>query len=140
MKIISMILTGLLAVAGIVIGGVNMIGGLAGFAAFSDAGSLGAIEQAAGYPVIDNSTRFLGGVFVGVGLGFAYCLKEMSEKILLLRFLLLGIFIGGIARVIGWAELGMIDSSTIPPTIVELVFPPAILLLLHFSTQKERRA
>ena len=63
-----------------------------------------------------------------MGIGFAYCITDLQNKLLLFRFLLLGIFIGGIARVISWVELGVIDA-TILPTIIELVFPPVMLFL-----------
>ena len=137
MNIVLKILTGLLAIAGLVIGTANMLGGLVGFAEFSGSGSLGPVEQSAAYAVMDNSTRFLGGIFLGVGIGFVYCLKDLDDKLVLFRFLLLAIFIGGIARVIGWVEMGSITEGTIAPTVIELVFPAVMLALQHMLSRSK---
>ena len=133
------VMTTLLAIAGIVVGSANLLGGLVGFAEFSDSGSLGSIEQAAGYAVIDNSSRFLGGIFLGVGLGFLYCLFDLRNKLPLFHILLLAIFIGGIGRMVGWAELGEITAGTIAPTVIELVFPPIMIALARFTPSSENR-
>lgn len=136
MRILLIIMTGILAAAGLVLSTAHVLFGVIGFAEFAGGGTLGELGQESGYPLLDNTTRFLSGIFVATGVGFAYCITDLQNKLLLFRFLLLGIFIGGIARVIGWAELGVIDA-TIPATIIELVFPPVMLALQHHIGLKE---
>jgi len=121
-------MTGILMIAGIVIGAAHVMGGLVGYADFSGNGDLGNIAESAGYLYHDNASRFLGGIFLGVGLGFAYCLYELESKIQLFYFLLLCIFIGGVARIVGWIELGLVEA-TIAATVIELVFPPIMIIL-----------
>ena len=77
-----------------------MFGGLLGYAEFVGNGSLGNVAQSPGYAYADNGSRFLGGLFFSIGLGFAYCLSDLQSKLLLFRFLLLSLFICGIARMI----------------------------------------
>ncbi len=123
-----MLMTAVLALAGLVIGLAHVFGGLVGYADFTGNGDLGNIVEAEGYHYHDNASRFLGGIFLTVGLGFAYCLFGLDSKIQLFRFLLLCIFIGGLARIIGWFDLGLAES-TIAATVIEVVFPPLMLLL-----------
>ena len=104
MRILLIIMTGLLAAAGLFIGTAHVLGGVIGFAEFTGSGALGDLGQAPGYPLLDNTHRFLAGIFVATGIGFAYCLTDLQNKLLLFRFLLLGIFIGGIAPVISWVS------------------------------------
>jgi hypothetical protein len=127
MRIILMIMTALLTIAGVGLGAVVVMGGAVGYADFSAVGDLGDIGAAAGFPNVDSEMRFLGGVWLAAGLGFAYCLFRRQDA--LFAFLLLGVFIGGIARVLGWQELGVIEG-TIPATAIELIFPP-VMYFLH---------
>ena len=122
------LLTATLMLAGLVIGLAHVFGGLIGYADFAGNGDLGKIAESTGYLYHDNASRFLGGIFFTLGLGFGYCLYELESKIQLFHFLLLCIFFGGLARVVGWVNMGLIES-TIAATIIELVFPPVMLIL-----------
>lgn len=128
MRFILVLMTAILALAGLVIGGAHVIGGLAGYAKFAGNGDLGNIVDASGYLYHDSVSRFLGGIFFTVGLGFVYCLFNLEFKVQLFRFLLLCIFVGGVGRVVGWLYLGFAEA-TIAATAIELIFPPVMLLL-----------
>jgi hypothetical protein len=128
MRYVLMVMTAILALSGLVIGGVHMLGGFVGYADFVGNGDLGDIVDTKGYLYHDNASRFLGGIFLTLGLGFLYCLYELDSKTQLFHFLLLCIFVGGLARIIGWFDLGLIPS-TVPATAIELVFPPVMLLI-----------
>jgi len=52
-------------------------------------------------PLVDNSFRFFAGIWFAFGFGLLYCLIHVEKSTLLLRFLMLAIFMGGIARAIG---------------------------------------
>lgn len=128
MRYVLMAMTAILALAGLVIGGAHMLGGLVGYADIAGNGDLGNIAETTGYLYHDNASRFLGGIFFTLGLGFLYCLYELDSKTQLFQFLLLCMFVGGVARIIGWFDLGLIPS-TVAATAIELVFPPAMLLI-----------
>jgi len=132
MRITQRILTSLLALAGLFFGGTFVVGGMIGASGFLGAGSLGDVMSTAGYGFTDNSVRFLGGIFFVTGLGFAYCLTDVERKLPLYYFLLMSVFLGGTARIIGWVASGVVQS-TIVPTIIELAFPAAIFVLHRFT-------
>jgi hypothetical protein len=91
-RYLLILMTAILALAGFVIGGTHILGGLLGYAEFAGNGNLGDIAQSAGYAYADNGSRFLGSLFFSMGLGFAYCLINLSNKLLLFRFLLLNLW------------------------------------------------
>jgi len=63
-----------------------------------------------------------------LGLGFIYCLSDVQNKTVLFRFLLLALFLGGLARLFGWSQSGVVQA-TIPSTAIELIFPPVMYFL-----------
>ncbi len=128
MRYVLALMTVILALAGLVIGAAHVLGGLVGYAEFAANGDLGNIAETTGYLYHDNASRFLGGIFFTLGLGFLYCLYDLESKIQLFRFLLLCLFVGGVARIIGWFDLGLTEA-TVAATAIELVFPPVMLVL-----------
>ena len=138
MRYLLILMTAILALAGFVIGGAHVLGGLLGYAEFAGNGNLGGVAQSTGYAYADNGSRFLGGLFFSMGLGFAYCLINLPNKLLLFRFLLLSLFIGGIGRITGWVALG-VTETTIGAVVIELVFPP-IMLILQRNTSRADNA
>lgn len=132
MQTTQKVLTGLLALAGIFFGGAFVVGGMVGASEFLGAGSMGDVMSMPGYGFTDNAIRFLGGIFFVTGLGFAYCLVNVERKSPLFYFLLLSVFLGGISRIAGWIESGVVQS-TIVPTMIELGFPAIIFLLHRFN-------
>ena len=89
---------------------------------------LGNVTEAAGYPLVDNVMRFLGAVMFALGLGFIYSLFDVQNKTVFFRFLLLAIFLGGLARLLAWSQSGVV-LATIPSTAIELIFPPLMYYL-----------
>jgi hypothetical protein len=121
-------MTGLSAAAFLITGSFVMLGGMEGLAKLVSAGSLGNFTETDGYPLIDNVIRFSGALMFSVGLGFIYCFSDVQNKTVLFRFLLLAVFLGGLARLFGWSQSGFV-SATIPSTATELVFPPVMYFL-----------
>ncbi len=128
MRLTLKVMTGLLAAILLISGAVIMFGGMEGLAEIVSAGSLGNVAEADGYPLVDNVMRFLGAVMFTLGLGFIYCLSDVQNKTVLFRFLLLALFLGGLARLFGWSQSGVVQT-TIPSTAIELIFPPVMYLL-----------
>jgi len=123
-----MAMTALLAAILLIAGSVIVLGGMMGLAEIVSAGSLGNVTEAAGYPLVDNIMRFLGAVMFALGLGFIYSLFDVQNKTVFFRFLLLAIFLGGLARLFGWSQTGIV-LATIPSTAIELIFPPLMYYL-----------
>jgi hypothetical protein len=67
------------------------------------------------------------GVWAGVGL--AYCVAYMPQQTTLLRFLMLAIFIGGIARAVGMTGYDVIERKVIIGTVIDLVVPVVVVFL-----------
>ena len=128
MRLILMAMTALLAVILLIAGSVIVLGGMIGLAEIVGAGSLGDVAEAAGYPLVDNVMRFLGAVMFALGLGFIYSLFDVQNKTVFFRFLLLAIFLGGLARLFAWSQSGVV-LATIPSTAIELIFPPVMYYL-----------
>jgi len=128
MRLVLMTMTALLAAIGLIAGSVIVLGGMMGLAEIIGAGSLGNVTEAAGYPLVDNVMRFLGALMFAVGLGFIYSLSDVQNKTVFFRFLLLAIFLGGLARLLAWSQSGVVPA-TIPSTAIELIFPPLMYYL-----------
>ena len=128
MRLILMAMTALLAAILLIAGSVIVLGGMMGLAEIVSAGSLGNVTEAAGYPLVDNVMRFLGAVMFALGLGFIYSLSDVQNKTVFFRFLLLAIFLGGLARLLAWSQSGVV-LATIPSTAIELIFPPLMYYL-----------
>ncbi len=110
MKIAAQILTGILVFFGFYLGLTQMIGGLP-----ADVPTM-----------LDNHHRFFAGIWFGVGFGLAYCIRYLEDATVLFRALLLAIFIGGIARIIGFTAYDP-EARMIVATAIELIFPPALV-------------
>ena len=104
--------TGLLGVIALVTGGEAMLLGL------------GDVDVPA---LLDNTYRFLAGIWFGAGCGLVYCVLNIESSTLLLRSLMLAIFLGGIARLIGLPEYEVIEPQFMVAIAIELFFPPLIV-------------
>lgn len=97
------------------------------------AGTLGVIQGAGAFggagPVdLDSHVRYLSGVFLGVGLGFASCVPRIEA--MGGRFRLLGacVVIGGLARLAGVVAHGWPSVGHRFGLAMELVVVPLLLL------------
>ena len=111
MIVIVRVLTSLLAVIAVVIGGRGVLFGL------SD------VQASA---VLDNEHRFFAGIWFGVGIGLAYCVVHLRESTLLFRGLMLTIFVGGMARIIGLGSYEP-EAQIIAPIAIELIAPTLLV-------------
>lgn len=107
-------LTGILTLLGIVIGGKSVIMGL---------------NLADAPTSLDNGYRFYAGTWFGVSLGLGYCIFHIQRCGLLYRGLLLTIFVGGIARIVGAFSYAQVEPNIIVPTLIELILPPLLVWL-----------
>ncbi|MEM1138769.1 MAG: DUF4345 family protein, partial [Pseudomonadota bacterium] len=66
---------------------------------------------------------------VGVGLGLLYCLRNISGNVMFFRFAMLGIFLGGIGRLLSTLQVGEVPAFY-GPMAIELILVP-LLVLAH---------
>ncbi|MDM7990360.1 DUF4345 family protein [Arthrobacter sp. zg-Y877] len=100
----------------------NLITGTAGL----PEGSAGEVN-----PTLESQYRFFAAMMVGVGAAFvAIAVKFQWANMLWLVCLM--VFLGGIGRVLSWAFSGTPHFTFIVLMIVELAFPPALLVWHRF--------
>ena len=100
----------------------NLITGTAGL----PAGGGGEVD-----PTLESQYRFFSAMMVGVGAAFiAIAVKFQWANMLWLVCLM--VFLGGIGRVLSWAFSGTPHFTFIVLMIVELAFPPALLVWHRF--------
>jgi uncharacterized membrane protein len=77
---------------------------------------------------LDSQDRFYGTVFGGSGVGLLWCVRDVENKGIFVRFLALTIFAGGLARLVSMAVMGMPHAFIVGLTLLELFVPPALVL------------
>ena len=77
---------------------------------------------------LDSHFRYLSGIFLMVGLAFASCVPRIEAKGA--RFRLLGamVVLGGLARVLSWAEVGAPSAGHRFGLAIELGVVPLLML------------
>lgn len=91
----------------------------------------GAAEHNGGEAVsaaLDSQYRYLAAVYVAVGAMVLWSAGDVRNRAMLLRFAMLGWFLGGLARANSWMMVGEPASWQVSGMIVELVVPVAMLL------------
>ncbi len=127
MKLIASLLTGVLALISFGIGGAYFFLG-PGFLEIAGGFDFSILDGKIEYAAIDNTLRFMAGLWILIGAGLVYCLMDFNGRGTVLTILLAGFFLGGIGRLLSAMQFGM-PEPMIVPTIIELVLPPIILLL-----------
>jgi hypothetical protein len=97
-------------------------------------GSLSGLEITEAAPIVDNTFRYYAGVWAGVGVGLAYCVAYMPSATELLRFLMLAIFIGGVARAIGLSTYEVFERKIVVGIVIETVVPLLVIGLQYAAT------
>ncbi len=82
-----------------------------------------------GAPVdLDSHFRYLSGLLLGLGLGFAWCIPAIERRTLLFRTLGLIAVLGGFARLLGLIERGVPGAGHVLGLGMELGTVPLLLL------------
>ena len=86
------------------------------------------VKGAAVTPDLDSHFRYLSGIFLALGLAFASCVPEIERQGP--RFRLLGamVIMGGLARLLSWAEVGAPGAGHRFGLIMELGVVPLLML------------
>lgn len=91
----------------------------------------GAAEHSGGAEVaaaLDNQYRYLAAVYVAVGLMILWSAGDIKDRTAVLRFAMLGWFLGGLARIISWMTVGEPASWQVSGMAIELIVPVVLVL------------
>lgn len=78
-------------------------------------------------PLLDSELRFLGGIWLGLGLTVLVTARSLEKHLFLYRVLWVMIFIGGVGRLISMVLVGMPPIPFIGFTVLEIVGAPLFL-------------
>jgi hypothetical protein len=87
-------------------------------------------------PDLDSHFRYVSGIFLGLGLGFAYAIVRIERRTAIFRLLGMMVVIGGLARGLSWIEIGRPSSGHVFGLGMELGVVP---LLMLWQTRVARR-
>ncbi len=78
-------------------------------------------------PVLDSNLRFLGGVWLGVGLALLWTVPAIEQQGTLFRWLWGAVFLGGVGRLLSWLIIGAPPPSYIGFLLLEIVGAPLFI-------------
>jgi len=125
----SILLRAVLAVAGsaiiflgldVALGGIRTLGWQGGAAEFL------AVTDETGFAIRDSHIRFIGGIWLAVGLlmvAGVFALDRMRNVLIALTGM---IFVGGLARLARWDMAILTNPAVAPSLVLELVFFPLL--------------
>jgi hypothetical protein len=85
---------------------------------------------------MDSEDRFYAVLFAAYGAAILWCVRDIERKSAVVYFLMATFFVGGLARLISIAAVGLPNTFFIAMTIVELVLP----LLLAWMMKRVKEA
>ncbi len=115
-----------------------LVGALHGLFGIATVPHLGAAtsDSAIGKIVLDSQDRFYGASFMGYGALLLLYLSDPARYRLVFQIVAAAVFVGGCARVLGFALHGAPPAQVLGLLAIELIFPP----LLVFLEQRTQRA
>jgi hypothetical protein len=78
-------------------------------------------------PLLDSNLRFLGGVWLGLGLAMLYLVPSIQRQTVLFRALWGAVFLGGIGRALSAMLIGLPPVPFIGFTALEIIGAPLFI-------------
>jgi hypothetical protein len=72
---------------------------------------------------MDSEDRFYATMFAAYGVALLWCIKDIERKSMVVYFLALTFFVGGLARLVSIAASGLPNTFFIAMMVLELVIP-----------------
>jgi hypothetical protein len=72
---------------------------------------------------MDSEDRFYATLFAAYGAAVLWCIKDIERKSMVVYFLALTFFVGGLARLVSIAAVGLPNKFFIAMTVLELLIP-----------------
>ena len=97
------------------------------------AGGTGVLEgpamvKGSGGTDLDSHFRYLSGLLLAIGIGFATCLPGIERKTARFRLLALVVFTGGLGRLLGLISAGLPGQGHVLGLVMELGAVPLLVL------------
>jgi hypothetical protein len=127
-KKVLQIVLGILGLIPILTGALNLMLGASALNIFGAAVSPDVLNNV----VIDSQIRFLGAIWLGVGIVLYWALPAIEKQTTLFRLLIGSIFLGGIGRSISAFSVGTPPNHLIAAIVLELIGMPLIILWQSF--------
>jgi hypothetical protein len=78
---------------------------------------------------MDSEDRFYATLFAAYGVALLWCVKDIERKSSVVYFLALTFFVGGLARLVSIAAVGLPNRFFIAMTVIELLLPLVVAFL-----------
>jgi len=78
---------------------------------------------------MDSEDRFYATLFAAYGVALLWCVKDIERKSSVVYFLALTFFVGGLARLVSIAAVGLPNRFFIAMTVIELLLPLVVAIL-----------
>jgi Domain of unknown function (DUF4345) len=72
---------------------------------------------------MDSEDRFYATLFAAYGVAVLWCIKDIEHKSMVVYFLALTFFVGGVARLVSMVAVGLPNTFFIAMTVLELLIP-----------------
>lgn len=84
---------------------------------------------------MDSEDRFYATLFMAYGVALLWCIKDIERKSTVVYFLAITFFIGGLARLVSMAAVGLPSRFFIAMTVLELLIP-CLMVFLQWRISK----
>lgn len=80
-------------------------------------------------PTMDSEDRFYATLFAAYGVALLWCIRDIERKGTVVYFLAATFFVGGLARLVSVASVGLPNPFFIAMTVLELLIPFAMVFM-----------
>ena len=87
---------------------------------------------------MDSEDRFYATLFLAYGAALLWCIRDVERKAKVVYFLMLTLFVGGLARIVSMFTVGLPNTFFIAMTSLELVLP-VVFAYLQFRVSTVHR-
>lgn len=74
-------------------------------------------------PTMDSEDRFYATLFAAYGVALLWCIRDIERKSMVVYFLAATFFVGGLARLISVATVGLPNAFFVAMTVLEMLIP-----------------
>ncbi len=92
--------------------------------------------DAAAAPALDSHYRYLSGLLLAIGIGFASTIPKIESQGARFRLLTLIVVVGGVGRAVSAAAVGFPHGAMAAALVMELVVTPGLALWQHRIARK----